>query len=91
MFNDCHLDGRDAGAGGGMRRVIAWVVEEEGTGAVFILDVVASDGAAAYPAGTPLRRQVSALQRHGLRRQARVAEEDPGRRGAARPRTSVMR
>lgn len=57
MFNDCHLDGRDAGAGGGMRRVIAWVVKEEGTGGVFILDVVASDGAAAYPIGTTLRRR----------------------------------
>jgi hypothetical protein len=94
MFDACHIDSRDAGAGdliawteaaprvrgtgGGMRRVVAWVVKEEGTGGVFILEVVASDGAAAYPVGTTLRRQVSALQRHGLRRQARVAEEDPG-------------
>jgi hypothetical protein len=92
MFDDCHLDGRDAGTGdliawteatprlrgvgGGIRRVVAWVIKEEDIGGVFVLDVVCSDGAAAYPAGTTLRRKVSALQRHGLRRQARLAEKD---------------
>ena len=90
MFDDCHLDGRDAGAGdliawteaaprvggtgGGMRRTVAWVTKEEG--GIFVLEVVYSDGAAAYPVGTTLRRKASALQRHGLRRQARVAERD---------------
>ena len=92
MFNDCQIDGRNAGAGdliawteaaprlggtgGGVRRTVAWVTKEEGHGDVFVLEVAWSDGAAAYPVGTTLRRKVSALQRHGVRRQARMAEKD---------------
>jgi hypothetical protein len=90
MFDECHLDGHDAGAGdliawteaapqvggtgGGPRRTVAWVTKEEG-GGTFALEVVWSDGAAAYPVGTTLRRKVSALERHGVRRQVRMAEK----------------
>jgi hypothetical protein len=98
MHDDCHLDGRDAGTGdliawteaaprlrgtgGGLRRTVAWVTKEEQGGSVFVLEVVWADGAAAYPVGTTLRRQVSALQRHGVRRQARLAERDAATREA---------
>lgn len=43
--------------------MVAWVMKEEQGGAVFVLDVVRSDGADAYPVGTTLRRKVTALRR----------------------------
>jgi hypothetical protein len=61
------------------------MIKEEGAGSVFVLEVVLSNGAAAYVVGTALRRKVFALWRHGLRRQARVTERDAASHSGLQP------